>query len=49
MKTYAGDRTVRFVLTEDQKAWLRSKATGMKTMSQVLRDLIDHAMQRDQA
>ncbi|MGB4706676.1 MAG: hypothetical protein WBH43_05650 [Aquiluna sp.] len=45
MKKYSGERTVRFVLTEEQKAWLRSKATGMKTMSQVLRELIDKAIQ----
>jgi len=49
MKSYSGERTVRFVLTEEQKAWLRSKATGMRTMSQVLRELIDQAMREDRS
>jgi len=49
MKGYSGERTVRFVLTEEQKAWLRKQATGMRTMSQVLRDLIDKAMHEEQS
>jgi hypothetical protein len=44
MKRYDSTRMVRVILTEPQRQWLESKATGMTTMSDVVRLLIDTAM-----
>lgn len=32
------------VITADQKRWLRSKAVGMRSISDVIRDLINQAI-----
>jgi len=44
MKRYDSTRMVRVILSEDQRQWLESKATGMNTMSAVIRRIIDQAM-----
>jgi hypothetical protein len=40
------DRTTRLeaVLRPDQKQWLRDQATPLRSISDILRDLIDQAM-----
>lgn len=40
------DKSTRLeaVIRADQKQWLRSKAVGMRSISDVLRDLIDQAI-----
>lgn len=47
MKRYDSTRIIRVVLTPDQKKWLQSQATGMQSMSAILRSVIDEAMQRE--
>jgi hypothetical protein len=44
VKRYNAARTVRLVVTEEQKQWLQSQARNMESMSSVLRRLIDQAM-----
>jgi hypothetical protein len=40
------DKTTRLeaVVRPDQKQWLREQATGMRSISDILRELIDNAM-----
>jgi hypothetical protein len=40
------DKTTRLeaVIRPDQKRWLREQATGMRSISDILRELIDNAM-----
>jgi hypothetical protein len=35
---------IRFVATEEQKQWLLTQTGGMKTLSHVMRDLVNQAM-----
>jgi hypothetical protein len=44
VKRYDAARTVRLIVTEQQKQWLQSQARNMESMSSVLRRLIDQAM-----
>lgn len=44
MKRYDSTRMVRVILTEHQRQWLESQATGMNTMSAVIRKILDSAM-----
>lgn len=48
MKRYDSTRVIRVVLTPDQKRWLQSRAVGMESMSSVLRQIIDAAINQDQ-
>jgi len=44
MKRYDSTNTIRVVVPPEQKAWLRSKAAGMQTISDVIRRLIQQSM-----
>ena len=44
MKRYDATRIIRFVATEEQKKWLLSQAQEMKSLSHVMRDLVNQAM-----
>lgn len=44
MKRYDSSRMIRVVLTPEQKQWLQSQATGMQSMSDVVRRIIKHSM-----
>jgi hypothetical protein len=44
MKRYDASNTIRVVLPEYQKAWLRQQASDMRTISDVIRQLIKQAM-----
>jgi len=44
MKRYDSTNTIRVVVPPEQKEWLRSKATGMQTISDVIRRLIKQSM-----
>jgi|GEM_PF-1758345 len=48
MKRYDSSRMIRVVLTPEQKQWLQSQATGMQSMSAVLRSVIAQAMSLEQ-
>jgi hypothetical protein len=48
MKRYDSSRMIRVVLTPEQKQWLQSQATGMQSMSAILRSVIAQAMRLDQ-
>jgi len=48
MKRYDSSRVIRVVLTPEQKQWLQSQATGMLSMSAILRSVIAQAMRLDQ-
>jgi hypothetical protein len=45
MKRYDSTNTIRVVVPPEQKEWLRSKATGMQTISDVIRRLIKQSME----
>jgi hypothetical protein len=47
MKRYDSSRMIRVVLTPEQKQWLQSQATGMQSMSAILRSVIAQAMRLD--
>ena len=44
MKRYDATRMIRFVATEEQKQWLLSQTQEMKSLSHVMRDLVNQAM-----
>jgi len=44
MKRYDASRMVRFVATEEQKQWLLSQTGEMKSLSHVMRGLVQEAM-----
>jgi len=44
MKRYDSTNTIRVVVPLEQKVWLRSKAAGMQTISDVIRRLIQQSM-----
>ena len=44
MKRYDASRMVRFVATEEQKQWLLSQTHEMKSLSHVMRELVQEAM-----
>jgi hypothetical protein len=44
MKRYDSSQVVRVVLMPAQKAWLQAQSRDFRSMSQVVRDLIDQAM-----
>ena len=44
MKRYDSTNTIRVVVPPEQKDWLRSKATGMQTISDVIRCMIKQSM-----
>lgn len=44
MKRYDSSRMIRVVLTPEQKQWLQSQATGMQSMSDVVRRIIKDYM-----
>ena len=48
MKRYDSSRMIRVVLTPEQKQWLQSQATGMQSMSAILRSVVTQAMLLDQ-
>jgi hypothetical protein len=48
MKRYDSSRMIRVVLTPEQKQWLQSQATGMQSMSAILRSVVMQAMLLDQ-
>ena len=35
------------LIRPDQKAWLQSQVTPLRSLADVVRDIIDHAMTRD--
>lgn len=41
---YDKNTRLEAVITADQKRWLRSKAVGMRSISDVIRDLINQAI-----
>lgn len=47
MKRYDASRMIRFVATEEQKQWLLSQTQEMKSLSHVMRDLVNQAMRRE--
>lgn len=47
VKRYDASRMIRFVATEEQKQWLLSQAQEMKSLSHVMRNLVNQAMRRD--
>lgn len=47
MKRYNADNTIRVVIPPEQKAWLRSKAIGMQSISDVVRRIIQESMNLD--
>jgi hypothetical protein len=47
MKRYDSSRMIRVVLTPEQKQWLQSQATGMQSMSDVVRRIIKQSMDLD--
>jgi len=44
VKRYDASRLIRFVATEEQKQWLLSQTQEMKSLSHVMRDLVNQAM-----
>ena len=48
VKRYDASRMIRFVATEEQKQWLLSQTQEMKSLSHVMRDLVNQAMRREQ-
>ena len=44
MARYDSTQVVRVILTPAQKTWLQSQTADFRTMSQLIRDLIDQAM-----
>lgn len=44
MKRYDASNTIRVVLPEHQKAWLREQASDMRSISDVIRQLIKQEM-----
>jgi len=44
VKHYDATRILRFVATEEQKQWLLSQTQEMKSLSHVMRDLVNQAM-----
>lgn len=44
VKRYDATRMIRFVATEEQKQWLLSQTQEMKSLSHVMRDLVNQAM-----
>ncbi len=44
VKRYDATRIIRFVATEEQKKWLLSQTQEMKSLSHVMRDLVNQAM-----
>ena len=44
VKRYDATRIIRFVATEEQKQWLLSQTQEMKSLSHVMRDLVNQAM-----
>ena len=44
VKRYDASRMIRFVATEEQKQWLLSQTQEMKSLSHVMRDLVNQAM-----
>ena len=44
MARYDSTQVVRVILTPAQKTWLQSQTADFRTMSQVIRDLIDQAI-----
>ena len=42
---YNTDQKLALIVRPDQKAWLKAQASGYRSMSDILRDLIDKAMQ----
>lgn len=49
MKRYDSSRMIRVVFTQEQKLWIEQQATGMNSMSAVVRRIVEEAMQRKQA
>ena len=49
MKRYDSSRSIRVVITAEQRQWLEQNATGMKTMSSIVRDAVELAMRAEQA
>lgn len=47
MKRYDASRIVRFVATEEQKQWLLRQTGDMKSLSHVMRHLVEEAMRLD--
>jgi len=47
VKRYDASRMIRFVATEEQKQWLLSQTQEMKSLSHVMRDLVNQAMRRE--
>lgn len=47
MKRYDATNSIRVVVTPEQKQWLRSEATGMQSMSDVVRRIIKQSMDLD--
>lgn len=44
MTRYDKSTRLEAVIRADQKQWLRAQATGMRSISDILRDLIDRAI-----
>ena len=44
VKRYDASRMIRFVATEEQKQWLLSQTQEMKSLSHVMRELVQEAM-----
>jgi hypothetical protein len=47
MKRYDSSNTIRVVIPPEQKQWLQSQATGMQSMSDVVRRIIKQSMDLD--
>lgn len=47
MTRYDKSTRLEAVIRPDQKQWLRSQATGMRSISDILRDLLDQAIAND--
>lgn len=47
MTRYDKATRLEAVIRPDQKLWLRQQATGMRSISDILRDLIDQAIAND--
>lgn len=44
MTRYDKNSRLEAVIRPDQKQWLRQQATGMRSISDILRDIIDQAI-----
>jgi hypothetical protein len=49
MTRYDKNTRLEAVIRADQKQWLRSQATGMRSISDILRDIIDKAIANEKA